>query len=66
MKHRENKNMLLGTLNICINNMECVENIKSLRVYVGYDREYCINKNWTDKIDKMENSSKLLYTRLDC
>ena len=41
-------------MNIC-DNIECTENVKSLGVCVGYDRELCVPKNWTEKINKMES-----------
>ena len=41
-------------MNIC-NNIECTENVKSVRVCVGYDTELCVSKNWTEKINKMES-----------
>ena len=58
--------MLLGTLkgkHKNIDNLECIDNIKSLGIYVWHDREYCIGRNWTDKINKIESMLKMWRER---
>ena len=60
------KIMLLGTLkgkHKNVDNLECIDNIKSLGIYVGHDREYCIERNWTDKINKIESMLKMWRER---
>ena len=34
-------------------NIQCVNNIKSLVLYIGHDKDVCIQHNWFKKIDKM-------------
>ena len=43
---------LKGTMQ-SIYNIECVNNIKNLGIYVGHDKNFCIERNWPDKITKM-------------
>ena len=50
------KIMLLGNLRDkakSVYNIECVNNIKSLEIYVGPNKDVCIQHNWFKKIDKM-------------
>ena len=50
------KIMLIGKLKgkaKSVYNIECVNNIKSLGIYVGHDKDVCIQHNWFEKIDKM-------------
>ena len=57
LNFEKTKIILLGSARGSLNmhkNIECVENVKSLGVLVGYDTELCITKNWTDKITRME------------
>ena len=50
------KILLIGTLKgimKSIYNFECVSNIKKLGIYVGHDKKFCAEWNWSDKITKM-------------
>ena len=52
----ETKIMLKGNLRDkekSVYNIECANNIKSLRIYIGHDKDVCIQHNWFKKIDKM-------------
>ena len=47
------KIMLLGSLKQSakhLESLECIENIKSLGIVIGYEKKYCIAKNWSEKI----------------
>ena len=37
-----------------VHNIEVISCIKTLGVFVGHNKELCIEKNWSDKIIKME------------
>ena len=55
------KIMLIGNLRDkakSVYNIECVNNIKSLGIYVGHDKDVCIQHNWFKKIDKMRTLLK--------
>ena len=48
--------MLIGNLRDkakSVYNIECVNNIKSLGIYAGHDKDVCIQHDWFKKINKM-------------